>query len=61
MVLSPRDAYRRNAFLEPLGLYLQTEAGTLRALEFDSAFQRRSLTVNRWLFPGRGPLSADHQ
>ena len=40
MELLPRDAYQRAAFLEPLGLYIQAEAGTLERLRCDGSADR---------------------
>merc|ERR1719482_2689982 len=45
ITLLPRDAYHRNAFFEPIGLYLQTEAGTIAALRFDPSFAQQRIYV----------------
>lgn len=42
--LLPRDAYRQRVFLEPLGLYLQADAGVFSAVELDLAAQRITVT-----------------
>ena len=31
-VITPRDSYSRNVYLQPLGLYLQAEAGEISSV-----------------------------
>ena len=42
--LLPRDAYRQRVYLEPLGLYLQADAGVFSAVELDLAAKRVTVT-----------------
>ena len=57
VALEPRDAYRQRVYLEPLGLYVQADSGTLEALSLqceheqkqDSKFQERIGQVQQQL------------
>jgi hypothetical protein len=42
-VLRPRDAYRQRVYLEPLGLFLQADAGVFRSVTLD--LDNRRITV----------------
>ena len=44
-LLLPRDAFHRQAYLEPLGLWLVAEAGTLLSVALDSAGGRVEVTL----------------
>ena len=35
LVLEPRDSYRQRAYLEPLGLYMQADAGLFKSIALD--------------------------
>ena len=41
--LAPRDAYRQRVYLEPLGLFLQADSGTIRTVGLNQA--RRQILV----------------
>lgn len=44
LTLIPTDSFHRNVFIEPLALYLSTEAGTIQELVFDSKSKQITIT-----------------
>ena len=53
----PRDAYRQRVYLEPVGLYLQADSGTIASLTFDLGQRRASVTFAP---PKQTPASLRH-